>query len=149
MYKNILPDMHTYSNVELRNPYISFDPTSVFPQSTANIPPGYSPYNIRPLRDGYNVYQSFQNAHSYAFPPTTNFDKDPANTLPKLETLFYREQPNFRYLDNPTPFNQNYDYQVQNKFINGALTATEGYPNRSDIKHGLETYRLNLGPVFF
>ena len=147
MYKNIPPEFNSvYSNVELRNPYISFDPNTALPTS---IPPGYTPYNVRQLRDNYNVYQSMQDSHSKAFPPVPKFNIDPANTLPKLEPLHYKQHPNFRYLDNPPPFNQNYDYQIQNRYVNGALTVTEGFGNRSDIKHGLETYRMNLGPVFF
>jgi hypothetical protein len=145
MYQNIPPDLHVYSNVELRNPYIGFDATSVLPDSL----PGYTPYNIKPLRENYDLYQSFQNLHSSAFPPTPKFDVDPANTLPKLEPLHYREHPNFSYLDNPPPFNQNYDYQVQNRYINGALTVSEGFSNHTNIQQAKNDFRMNLGPSFF
>ena len=146
MYQNIPPKLHTYSNVELRNPYISFDPATVLPN---DIPEGYTPYNVNLLRQNNDIYQSIQQAHNNAFPPPPKFDFDPANTLPKLEPMFYQQHPNFNYLNNPTPFNQNYDYQIQNKYINGSLTNSEGAETRSTIMNGLANYRLNLGPVFF
>ena len=128
----------------LRNPYSSADPTSAPPP----VPPGLTPYGYKNLREGYQVYQDMQKVHRDALPPVPDF-RDPANTLPKLEPLYYKQYPNFNYLDNPPPMNVNNDRRIEHTYINPSLTISEGFPALSTIKIGQQQYRNNLGPVFF
>ena len=128
-----------------RNPYTNVDPTSAAPSS---IPPGFTLFGYKPLRENMEQYLLMQQVAREAPVPRNHFDADPANTLPRIETLYYKQHPNFSYLNNPPPFNQNYDRQIQKTFINPALTTVEGFPNKSDIKQGVAEYRMNLGPVF-
>jgi hypothetical protein len=128
----------------LRNPYSSADPTSGPPPFA----PGLNPYAYKNLRNGYDIYVATQLAHASAFPPVPDL-RDPSNTLPKLEPLYYKQYPNFNYLDNPTPMNINNDRRIEHTYINPSLTQCEGFPSLSKIKIGQQQYRNNLGPVFF
>ncbi len=128
----------------LRNPYTSADPTSAPPP----LPQGLNPYGYKNLRNGYNVYVATQLTHDSALPPVPDL-RDPANTLPKLEPLFYKEYPNFNYLNNLPPMNINNDRRIEHTYINPSLTISEGFPALSTIKIGQQQYRNNLGPVFF
>ena len=127
----------------LRNPYTSADPTSAPP-----LPPGLNPYGFKDLRNGYMAYQAMRKVHADALPPVPDL-RDPANTLPKLEPLYYKQYPNFNYLDNPPPMNINNDRRIEHTYINPSLTVSEGFPALSTIKIGQQQYRNNLGPVFF
>jgi hypothetical protein len=109
-------------------------------------------YNFVDFGNKLKQAQMSHNMHINApyVDPLQYEDMNPANIPPQLMPRYYKERPNFSYLNNPPPVNPNYDMSSQRTTIPGGyLTVSEGYPTVSPVMVGLYNSRLTLGTASF